>query len=60
MKKLVQAAWSGWRKVSGVIREAARMIGEVYKTMVRPMMLYGLGDWGAEEKTGGRVGGSRS
>ncbi|KAF7643594.1 hypothetical protein LDENG_00236740, partial [Lucifuga dentata] len=45
VKKRVQAGWNGWRKVSGVMcdkRVSARMKGKVYKTVVRPAMLYGL------------------
>jgi len=45
VKKRVQAGWNGWRKVSGVIcdrRVPANMKGKVYKTAVRPAMLYGL------------------
>lgn len=45
VKKRVQAGWSGWRRVSGVIcdrRVAARVKGKVYKTVVRPAMLYGM------------------
>ena len=45
VKKRVQAGWSGWRKVSGVMcdrKVSARMKGKVYKTVVRPAMLYGL------------------
>uniref|UniRef100_A0A8C4NFF6 ribonuclease H n=1 Tax=Eptatretus burgeri TaxID=7764 RepID=A0A8C4NFF6_EPTBU len=45
VKKRVQAGWSGWRRVAGVIcdrRGAARVKGKVYKTVVRPAMLYGL------------------
>ncbi|KAI5608703.1 hypothetical protein C0J50_9541 [Silurus asotus] len=45
VKKRVQAGWSGWRRVTGVIcdsRVSARMKGKVYKTVVRPAMLYGL------------------
>ncbi|XP_062866594.1 uncharacterized protein LOC134329279, partial [Trichomycterus rosablanca] len=42
VKKRVQAGWSGWRKVSGVIcdkRVTAKVKGKVYKTVVRPAML---------------------
>ncbi|KAI5093161.1 hypothetical protein C0J45_17552, partial [Silurus meridionalis] len=45
VKKRVQAGWSGWRRVTGVIcdsRVSARMKGKVYRTVVRPEMLYGL------------------
>ncbi|XP_051793650.1 uncharacterized protein LOC127530564 [Acanthochromis polyacanthus] len=45
VKKRVQAGWNGWRKVSGVMcdrRVSAKMKGKVYKTVVRPAMLFGL------------------
>ncbi|KAK3508380.1 hypothetical protein QTP70_025786, partial [Hemibagrus guttatus] len=45
VKKRVQAAWNGWRKVSGVLCDrkiSARIKGKVYRTVVRPAMLYGL------------------
>ncbi|KAK3569667.1 hypothetical protein QTP86_002636 [Hemibagrus guttatus] len=45
VKKREQAAWNGWRKVSGVLCDqkiSARIKGKVYRTVVRPAMLYGL------------------
>ena len=45
VKNRVQAGWSGWRKVSGVIcdrRVSAKVKGKVYRTVVRPAMMYGL------------------
>ncbi|KAI5086583.1 butyrophilin-like protein 3 [Silurus meridionalis] len=45
VKKRVQAGWSGCQKVTGVIcdsRVSARMKGKVYRSVVRPAMLYGL------------------
>ena len=45
MKKIVQAGWNGWRRMSGVIcdrRVPARVNGKVYKVAVRPAMLNGL------------------
>ena len=45
VKRRVQAGWNGWRRVSGVIydrRLSACAKGKVYKTVVRPVMLYGL------------------
>ncbi|KAK3539988.1 hypothetical protein QTP70_019636, partial [Hemibagrus guttatus] len=45
VKKPVQAGWNGWRKVSGVLCDrkiSVRIKGKVYRTVVRPAMLYGL------------------
>ncbi|KAK3521454.1 hypothetical protein QTP70_005649 [Hemibagrus guttatus] len=45
VKKRVPAGWNGWRKVSGVLCDqkiSARIKGKVYRTVVRPAMLYGL------------------
>ncbi|KAK3536377.1 hypothetical protein QTP86_008861 [Hemibagrus guttatus] len=45
VKKRVQAGWNGWKKVSGVLCDrkiSARIKGKVYRTVVRPAMLYGL------------------
>ncbi|KAI5612237.1 hypothetical protein C0J50_0905, partial [Silurus asotus] len=45
VKKRVLAGWSGWRRVTGVIcdsRVSAKLKGKVYRTVVRPVMLYGL------------------
>ncbi|KAK3566642.1 hypothetical protein QTP86_001843 [Hemibagrus guttatus] len=45
VKKRVQAGWNEWRKVSGVLCDqkiSARIKGKVYRTVVRPAMLYGL------------------
>ena len=45
MKKRVQAGWNGWRRVSGVLcdkRIPAKVKGRIYKSVVRPAMMYGL------------------
>ncbi|KAK3517775.1 hypothetical protein QTP70_018344 [Hemibagrus guttatus] len=45
VKKRVQAGWNGWRKVSGVLCDRKISVGvkgKVYRTVVRPAMLYGL------------------
>ena len=45
VKKRIQSGWNGWRRVSGVVcdkRISARVKGKIYKTVVRPAMLYGL------------------
>ena len=45
IKKRVQAGWNGWRRISGVIcdrRLPARVKEKVYRSVVRPEMVYGL------------------
>ena len=45
VKKRVQAAWNSWRSMTGILCDKkipARVKGKVYKTAVRPAMLYGL------------------
>ncbi|KAK2887924.1 hypothetical protein Q8A73_019372 [Channa argus] len=43
VKRRVQAGWNGWRKVSGVLcYKGERMKGKMFKTVVRPEMLFGL------------------
>ena len=44
----VQAGWSNWRKVSGVLcdkRVPNKLKGKVHQTVVRPAMLYGAELW---------------
>ena len=56
VKKRIQAEWSSWRRVSGVIcnrRVPAKVKGKVYKTVVRPTMLYGLKTTADEEAGSG-------
>ena len=43
--KRIQAGWTGWRKITGVLCDQnvpAKVKGRLYKTMVRPVMLYGM------------------
>ena len=45
VKKRIQAGWNSWRSVTGVIcdrKVSAKMKGKIYKTVVRPAMMYGL------------------
>ena len=61
MKKRVQAGWNRGRKVAGVMcdkRVATRMKGKVYKTVERPVMLYGL-ETVALRKKWGKTGDGR-
>ena len=43
--KRIQAGWGAWRKVTGIMCERkvlAAVKGRMYKTMIRPAMLYGM------------------
>ncbi len=43
--KRIQAGWNAWRKITGILcdrRVPARLKGRLFKTMVRPAMLYGM------------------
>ena len=43
--KRIQAGWTAWRKITGVLcdrRVPAKVKGRMYKSMVRPAMLYGM------------------
>ena len=45
VKKWIQAGWSRWRKVSGIICDrklSTRVKGKIYNTAVRAAMLYGM------------------
>ncbi|XP_047477370.1 uncharacterized protein LOC125030994 [Penaeus chinensis] len=43
--KRIQAGWNAWRKITGLLcdrRVPAKLKGRLFKTMVRPAMLYGM------------------
>ena len=44
-RKRIQAGWGAWRKVTGIMcdrKVPAAVKGRMYKTMIRPAMLYGM------------------
>ena len=44
----IQAGWNNWRKCSGLIcdrKVSARVKGKVYRSVVRPAMIYGSETW---------------
>ena len=45
VRRRIQAGWMSWRKVSGVLCDrklSAKVKGKMYKSVVRPAMLYGM------------------
>ena len=45
IRRRIQARWMSWRKVSGVLCDrklSAKIKGKMYKSVVRPAMLYGM------------------
>ena len=45
VRRRIQAGWMSWKKVSGVLCDrklSARVKGKMYKSVVRPAMLYGM------------------
>ena len=45
VRKRIQAGWMSWRKVSGVLcnrKLSAKVKGKMYKSVVRPTILYGM------------------
>ena len=45
VRRRIQTGWMSWKKVSGVLCDrklSARVKGKMYKSVVRPAMLYGM------------------
>ena len=56
--KRVGAGWRNWKKCSGVLcdrRMPVKLKGKVYKTVIRPAMLYGTETWATTKKQEKRI-----
>ena len=54
MTHRLQSGWKNWKRVSGVLgdrRISLRVKGKVYKTVVRPAVMYGAETWAVTEST---------
>ena len=52
MTHRIQAGWQNWKRVSGILcdrRISLRVKGKVYKTVVRPAMMYGAETWAVKK-----------
>ena len=52
MTHRIQSGWQNWKRVSGILcdrRIRLRVKGEVYKTVVRPAMIYRADTWAVQE-----------
>ena len=56
--KRVGAGWRNWKKCSGVLcdrRMPVKLKGKVYKTVIRPAMLYGAEMWATTKRQEKRI-----
>ena len=56
--KQVGAGWMNWKKCSGVLcdkRMPVKLKGKVYRTVVRPAMLYGAETWATTKRQESRI-----
>ena len=52
MMQSIQIGWKNWMKISGILcdrRIRLRVKGKVYKTVVRPAMMYGAETWAVKK-----------
>ena len=45
VRRRIQVGWMSWNKVSGVVRDrklSAKVKGKIYRSVIRPAMLYGM------------------
>ena len=58
VRRRIQAGWMSWRKVSGVLCDrklSAKFKGKMYKSVVRPTMLYGMKTVAVTERQMGKM-----
>ena len=58
IRRRIQAEWMSWRKVSGVLCDrklSAKVKGKMYKSVVRPAMLYGMETVAVTERQVGKM-----
>ena len=52
MTHRIQSGWKNWKRISGILcdrRTSLRVKGKVYKTVVRPAMMYGAETWAVKK-----------
>ena len=52
MTHRIQSGWKNWKRISGILcdrRISLRVKGNVYKTVVRPAMMYGAETWAVKK-----------
>ena len=58
MNHRIQSGWKNWKDVSGVLCDrkiSTRVKGKVYKTVVKPAMMYGAEKWPINKAQGQRL-----
>ena len=58
VRRRIQAGWMSWRKVSGVLcnkKLSAKVKGKMYKSVVRPTILYGMETVAVTERQMGKM-----
>ena len=58
VRRRIQAEWMSWKKVSGVLGDrtlSERVKSKMYKSVVRPAMLYGMETAAATERQVGKM-----
>ena len=58
VRRRIQAGWMSWRKVSGVLCDrklSAKVKGKMYKSVVRPTILYGMETVAVTERQMGKI-----